>query len=719
MASGRSKETTFGNTARVLVMVDTILEGLTFERLVSGDDALIMISEEHADEAIRRFKYYTARTASPQVCGIGYIIKSFSVSKDYFSFLSKHGYTSEMTTCIFRKLGRVTAGSHYTTKLRRLQISRAQYNWVVTTGLESQSYGQRDNLEYIQCRKRDLPHHSMARVPFVVWGKNTDDDRWDIMPQYEMRQENPLALTFENSLEFWKNVDQAEENRWAQIRGGCTRVLRRRRNKNNSYKTSMQAAQKDEKPKQSKKQRSKNRLSKANYDKAAVLFEGIDEENGINKEDRGAQKLLRAYADKSDKNHAKILAALDDLKRARRISAKNTTRFAKVKTGQNDLNQIKQWMRDQGYPLPSDRVLWDILALDDWGTVFNLAKPLLASLGSKAFDWVLEKMKGKKRQANGGDEGFNPIDWPSSGTLGPARITLMPGVNVEQRGMTNVEDRSLNIYTVNANAIKSLICPELYKHRYSFTDNQKTAIAVPVTEVPIISSNVANGQVGVMIFPKNYKSNGTSPSSSVVVVYNDATFSVATGTQTNQTSGYTKGPLYDNLTMIATSRIVALAVQFIPTASFNTAGSFTMCHNPRSASQPTNTDMLLTLSTAKTMPFVTSFNNKTTARMLALFQDPGDDLLTPIEANTQSNFIALFGSGLPQNTEVGRIVISYVVEYVPSPAYFHMCVIDYPTTGPSTESYEGIIMSHYPVLQSLDLVDAKKVCDAIPAGTLS
>ena len=220
-----------------------------------------------------------------------------------------------------------------------------------------------------------------------------------------------------------------------------------------------------------------------------------------------------------------------------------------------------------------------------------------------------------------------------------------------------------------------------------------------------------------MIFPKNYKSIGTSPSSAVVVVYNDSTFSVATGTQTNQTSGFTKGPLYDNLSMIATSRIVALAVQFIPTASFNTAGSFTMCHNPRTASQPTNTDMLLNLSTAKTMPYVTSFNNKTSARMLAIFQDPSDDLLTPIESNTQSNFIALFGSGLPQNTEVGRLVISYIVEYVPQPAFFHMCVIDYPTTGPSTESYEGIIMSHYPVLQSLDLVDAKKVCDAIPAGT--
>lgn len=472
-------------------------------------------------------------------------------------------------------------------------------------------------------------------------------------------------------------------------------------------------------PKQNEKpskRRPRNKLTKAKYDSTADILNTIDNNAGlVEQKDREAKALIRSYASKADKNHEKVLAALKELSLARRISPKNTTRYAKQKTKQANLDSIKSWMREENIPIPSDRVLWDLLALDDWGTVFNLAKPLLASLGGKAFDWVLDKLR-RKKEPQGGDEGFNPIDWPGNSVLGPARITLMPGVNVEQRGMTNVEDRSLNIYTVNANALKTVICPELYKHRYSYTDNQKTALAVPVLEVSITSSNVDNGQVGVLVYPKCYKTAGTNMSTSSVVIYNDSTFSVLTGTQT-ATATFTKGPMYDNTSMVATSRIVACAVQFIPTASFNTAGSFTMCHNPRAASQATATDMLLTLSSSKTQPFVTSFNNKTAARMLALFQDPNDDPLTPNEANTQFNYIALFGSGLPKNQEVGRLVISYVIEYVPSPTYFHMCVVDYPTTGPSTEAYEGIILSHYPILQSLDLVDAKKVCDAIPEGT--
>lgn len=473
-----------------------------------------------------------------------------------------------------------------------------------------------------------------------------------------------------------------------------------------------------DKPQSKRKERRNQGPMKEGREKATkAMLDRIDRNNGVAGELKDFRVLLKAYTDKTSNDHKAAMDAIKELQRERLASGKNITRYAKKKSGLKDLTSIKAWMREQGIqPIPSDRILWDLIALDDWGTILNLAKPLLATLGGKAFDWVWKKLTHK--EPIGGDEGFNSIDWPSNPALQPARVTLMPGVNVEQRGMVPAASRSTDIYTVNANAIKSVLCPELFKHRYTYMDNIKTALAVPVTEVSIVSSAAANGQVGVIVLPKAYKSDGGSAGTALVTVYQDTTFNVATGSQSVATSSWTAGPLYNNLAMISSSRVVGAAVQFIPTASMNTAGSFTMCHNPRSsASSLTNLSLGINLQTAKTQPYVTSFNNKTTARMLALFQDATDENLNYNEQNIPSNWIVLLGSGLPTATEVGRVVVSLIIEYVPSPLYFHMCVVDYPTTGPSTEAFEGVILSHYPVLQSLDLVDAKKVCDAIPDGT--
>jgi hypothetical protein len=72
----------------------------------------------------------------------------------------------------------------------------------------------------------------------------------------------------------------------------------------------------------------------------------------------------------------------------------------------------------------------DLVALDDWGTVWKIAQPLIATYGPKVISWLYERYIKPK----GGDAGFNPIDW-NSGPLAPRHVTLQAGYNTEMIGV--------------------------------------------------------------------------------------------------------------------------------------------------------------------------------------------------------------------------------------------------------------------------------------------
>jgi hypothetical protein len=134
--------------------------------------------------------------------------------------------------------------------------------------------------------------------------------------------------------------------------------------------------------------------------------------------------------------------------------------------------------------------------------------------------------------------------------------------------------------------------------------------------------------------------------------------------------------------------------------------------------------MGMNLSSQKCQPYVTVFNNKTLCRMIAYFGDTGDDdMVDPAVVSSsgsgRTNNFTLFGSGFPASTEVARVVITAIVEFIPTQDFFQICPVDFPYPGPWTEQYESMLVAKYPIIQSLDLVDARKVANAIPAATVA
>jgi hypothetical protein len=472
---------------------------------------------------------------------------------------------------------------------------------------------------------------------------------------------------------------------------------------------------------ETRKRKKPRRLRAAYYDTIVNTADGAAARAGLTNNDRKLNNVLAAFTDQTNKKHNAIMKALKDFKETknalRAVSTPNLRKYAieKLASHGDSLEHVKEELSKAGVKIPEGTLL-SLIAIDDWSALWSFAKPLLAKHGLDALKWAYDKIRTKLKPI-GGDEGFNSIDWDNGNSiLGPRRIALAPGVNVSMTGIRNTEDYKFDLYSINANAIKTTICPELEKHRYTYPDGGKVAFAVPVCEFSVVSS--VNGNVGVVIWPKLVCGSG-GISFSYAVIFNAADFSVQTGSQSTATSTFIPGPMQPNVAMIDSMRVTSTGVQFIPTSSYNTSGSFTMSANPRTSMVTSTTQIGLNLATQKTQPYVTSFNSKTQARMLGLITDSADDMLAPTyPSNPTNQNIILLGSGLPPGVEVGRFVISAMVEFIPNYNYFHMCFIDFPTPGPDTEKFESMMFAKYPILQSLDLVDAKKVATALPSGTV-
>jgi hypothetical protein len=310
----------------------------------------------------------------------------------------------------------------------------------------------------------------------------------------------------------------------------------------------------------------------------------------------------------------------------------------------------------------------------------------------------------------GGDEGINSIDWGAP--LAPFRFSPVGGENVDASGIKPCASQSASFKTVDPYSIKSTVCPELYRHRYSYTETMKTAVAYTIADFSIVSN--MSGNVGVVVFPLSNSVDGTQYLKSFVSIFNDSTFNPSTGVQT-PSAAFSAGPLYSSSASIESLRTTNFSLQLIPTASFNTAGYFTLGYNNRwGATYLSSTSVGSNLAQLKNFPFVTTINTKTYARMINVTGDSADETFTSIGTGNVHQGFVIIGTGLPAGIEVCRLSLTVTAEFIPSLSGLPICLMDYPRPGPLTENFESMMFMRFPVLQQLTLTDAKRVADTLP-----
>lgn len=454
-------------------------------------------------------------------------------------------------------------------------------------------------------------------------------------------------------------------------------------------------------------QRRKNRALAAN-----ALVKGVATKDGVN--GMTPEAIISAYSNSHNDKYEAVHRALKDLQsKVGKISQGQVARIALTKTSTKSVKQLKSELLARGVTLEGidDATLEQLIALDDWGTIFKASLPLIQEFGAP----ILRKLYTKYVQPKidrfmGGDEGINPIDWGS--TMNPYRFTPVMGENVSVPGVKSVEYMSSSFKCVDPFSVKSTLCPELFRHRYAYTETMKTALATTIADYSIVSS--PGGNVAVLIFPLNASVDGGSYLNSFVSVANDTSFSPTTGTQTPAMT-FNAGPFYASASSMDCMHVTNTAVQVVPTASFNTAGYFTLGYANRwSAKNLSNTNIGTTLAQLKAFPYVTTVNTKTTARMINVTGDTIDEMFVSTNTSNTHQVYVLLGTGLPASTEVCRLSIAMVAEFIPAVASLPICVVDYPRPGPLTENFESMIFMRFPVLQQLDLADAKRIADSLP-----
>lgn len=423
--------------------------------------------------------------------------------------------------------------------------------------------------------------------------------------------------------------------------------------------------------------------------------------------DKNPAQMVEAYHNKDDQVMTAI-KNLDALVR-KKLTRKDVYDVAMMKANKagfkvNNIDALIKDLKTAGVDvsgIPRFK-LAELVALDDWGTIFQTLKPFILHYGSKALSHLWERyVKPKVQSYLGGDQGFNPIDWPVS-VLGPQRMSLSSDMNaLDTRVPHNSFSTSHSL--VDPLGIKCLLAPEFCRARYSFIQAQKTALCYTSMEISVVTSSAGN--VGVVYWP-DVLTLGTSG-----YIYNGSDFSVTTGTQTASAS-VIQGSLA-TITGLQTLRVTACSMTLVPVSSISTAGAYTLAYHNRSGTNANATSMLMNLSTSKLLPFSTSFNCRTSARYIRLFGTDAEDDLSPSPL-TYGQVFYLFGSGLPASTEVCRLIIHTVVEFIPLPAFIAICPLAYPQIGPQTEIFESYMFQRCPLLQSLDPEDAKFVVDAIP-----
>lgn len=430
------------------------------------------------------------------------------------------------------------------------------------------------------------------------------------------------------------------------------------------------------------------------------------------------KEVLIAYKDNHDVNHEKIMSALNKLQsKISSLPQGYVNQFALKKANVTSVAALRNQLASAGVDTKDvpNNILMDLIALDDWSTIASVAWPLIKQYGVPMLRHLYSTyVKPKVDKYIGGDSGVNPLDWGNNSvfgsTLGPQKFTPVLGETVEMPGVKPVSTHASSFNTVDPKSIASVLCPELYKHRYAFSQTQKVALAVTSLEISVATN--ASGAFGLVIYPLNVFSTGSSQVASYFAIFNDATFSVSSGSQT-PSSAFAPGPLYAAASSIQSVRVTSTSVSVNPIASFSTAGALTLAFDNRNALNPVNSNIGSTLTDLKMFPYVTSFNTKTTARMITVSSDPSDE-----DFRSSGTFVAqkmiLMGSGLPASTEVVRVLVTAVSEFKPAMQALPICPLDFPRSGPLTEQFESMMFMRFPMLQSMDLAEAKQLTDSLP-----
>lgn len=424
-------------------------------------------------------------------------------------------------------------------------------------------------------------------------------------------------------------------------------------------------------------------------------------------------KLFRA-------ENQEVLKAMAELKTSLQRTVPEGPSMNELKAGimakmRVPFSTLKSELLESGVKLEgvTDKQLAELILLDDWGTIAKTVLPFAIKHGVPVLKSLWTKHVAPRiKRYMGGDEGINPMDWGAPSGMQAQRF--VPGVNVTMPGVKDATHLSSLATDVSTHSIRSLLCPELYKHRYTTIDTQKTALGSYIVEYELTSS--PSGLLGVVLTPGRVVSSSVP---SFLDIYNDTTFSVA-GTQIAACVS-TSGPFYASQSSIEVYRVTGFSWELKPIASISTTGSYVMGYaNRQKQSRNTTTDMGISLANMRLLPYSVSVNNRTNTRMIMVHGASSGETEFVTNSSTFATHQAfIYGVGLPNSTVVAKLQISIVLEFIPSIAAYPLCVTDFPQPGPMTEQFESLIMSRYQVLQSLTLDDARKIAEALPEQPIS
>lgn len=421
-------------------------------------------------------------------------------------------------------------------------------------------------------------------------------------------------------------------------------------------------------------------------------------------QDMSQQQIIKAFANKDDK----VMLALKDLEakiskipKTSIISQGQINSYALKKSHTKNLAELRKALGAEAKDIPND-VLTQLVALDDWGSIFKAALPHIINFGAP---YVRKLYERHIRPLLGGDEGFNPIDWAGS-ALAPFRYSPAEGLNVFTPSTKSRDDFSSGPTDVSTHSMAVSICPEMYKHRLTSMALYKSALGYITTQYAVTSNS--NGQFGLVILPD------ACHVVSFMYVFNDSTFNPATGAQTPNSSSY-PGPFYAQQAAIRMIRMCQMSVEVQPSISYNTPGMISMGYNTNFNGSSYTNDMRATISDVRTFPFNTGGNAKVIYRMITPFSNPSDlDFVDVTTSGLREGFM-IFGTGFGSQVTM-NIVINTVVEFLPTKDYIPLCPMQYPQSGSQTLAFLTQAFAKFPVLQQLTLKDASRVATALING---
>lgn len=459
----------------------------------------------------------------------------------------------------------------------------------------------------------------------------------------------------------------------------------------------------------SKSQRKKQR--RANAQKPENLLQDatkLMENTGIK---RSLEDVVRAFKD----NNAKILSAMrtldDKYTRISRLSAAAASKMGIRSASQEAvLAEIHSRLQKMGIELPhaTKRQLLELVCLDDWGSVLKAAIPYILEYGIPFIQSMWQKYKSNSQ--SGGDEGFIPEDW--GGPLSKQIQAMRPGVNVEIPGVKSMFALSGAVDAVSTHTIKTVICPELYKHRFTTINTQRTGLGQITFEYALTTNSA--GAFGFILYPYNITQASGSVITAYAVLYNDNTFNPIACIQTPSASTLA-GPLNNVVSNLDEMRLVSFSVEVKPLAALTTTGNFLVAYNNRRVATNTTTSMGATYDQLRQFPYAATFNIRSDYRMVGVHgvQSEKDMLAASTYVlNTQQLF--LVGTGLAATSTVARVIVTTVFEYIPTVTVYPLVVLDFPQPGVMTEQFESTMFARFPVLQNAELKHARTIATGLP-----